>query len=205
MALRPYACGQVDLPGLTPMNTLPIVPGYTVRPITLDDAPAWAHYVCRPEVMRHTSSTATTADELRPMLERMLAGGPEAPVRFVIQRAGEAAIIATVGFHTISALNGTAEITYDVAPGHWGRGIATVACRAATAWGFTVRGWHRIQGTTLLANIGSQRVLERCGYRREGVLRNFRIVRGRPADYLMHAVIAGDPLNRAADATPSAA
>jgi RimJ/RimL family protein N-acetyltransferase len=142
--------------------------------------------------MRHTSSTASTADELRPMLERVLAGGPEAPLRLVVQRPGEAAIVATVGFHTISALNGTAEITYDVAPEHWRQGIATAACRAASAWGFKVRGWHRIQGTTLLANTASQRVLERCGYQREGVLRNYRIVRGVPTDYLMYAVIAGE-------------
>jgi [ribosomal protein S5]-alanine N-acetyltransferase len=175
-----------------PATTLPSIAGYTVRPIALEDAQAWASYVCMPQVMAHTSSTARTAEDLMPMIERMLAGGTDSPIRFVLQPPGSTAIVATVGFHTVSALNGTAEITYDVAPHCWDQGIATAACRAATSWGFQVRGWHRIQATTVLANVRSQRVLERCGYLREGVVRNFRVVRGLPADYIMYSAVPGD-------------
>jgi len=177
---------------VAPAATLPDIAGFTVRPITLDDAQAWASYVCLPQVMEHTSSTARTAEDLRPMLERVLAGGADAPIRFVLQPSGSTAIVATIGFHTVSSLNGTAEISYDVAPHCWGQGIATVACRAATAWGFRVRGWHRIQATTLPANARSQRVLARCGYLREGVVRHFRVVRGQPADYCMYSAVPGD-------------
>ena len=171
---------------------LPAIAGYTVRPIARGDAQAWASYVCLPQVMAHTSSTARTAEDLMPMIERMLAGGADSPLRFVLQPPGCVEIVATVGFHTISSLNGTAEITYDVAPQCWGQGIATAACRAATAWGFQVRGWHRIQATALLANVRSQRVLQRCGYVHEGVARSFRIVRGQPADYFMYSALPGD-------------
>lgn len=171
---------------------LPDIAGYTARPITLEDAQAWASYVCLPQVMEHTSSTARTAGDLLPMIERILAGGADSPIRFVLQPPGSTAIVATVGFHTVSSLNGTAEITYDVAPHCWGQGLATAACRAATAWGFQVRGWHRIQATTVLANVRSQRVLERCGYLREGLVRNFRVVRGLPADYFMYSAVPGD-------------
>jgi ribosomal-protein-alanine N-acetyltransferase len=100
--------------------------------------------------------------------------------------------VATVGFHTISSLHGTAEITYDVSPSHWGRGIATAACRAATLWAFNVKGWHRVQATTLLQHARSQRVLERCGYQKEGLVRNLRLVRGRPMDYWLYSAIPGD-------------
>jgi len=100
--------------------------------------------------------------------------------------------VATVGFHTISALNGTAEVTYDVAPAHWGRGIASAACRAATLWGFEAKGWHRVQATTVLPHVRSQRVLERCGFRREGLVRHFRRVRGVPTDYWLYSAIPGE-------------
>ena len=173
----------------------PAVPGFIVRPITIEDAEPLARYVCMPEVMEHTSSTARTPEDQKPMLERKLVAGADSPVRFVLQRPGDAAIMATVGFHTISSLNRTAEITYDVAPHHWGTGIATAACLAATDWGFQVRGWHRIQATTVLANVRSQRVLERCGYVREGVVRNFRLVRGQPTDYYMYSVIPGQAVD----------
>jgi len=189
--LRDEAQGQQAAPAL-PAMALPSIAGHTVRPMALEDAQAWASYVCLPQVMEYTSSTARTAEDLVPMIERILAGSADSPIRFVLQPAGSTAIVATVGFHTVSSLNATAEITYDVAPHCWGQGLATAACRAATAWGFQVRGWHRIQATTLLANVGSQRVLERCGYLQEGVVRNFRVVRGLPADYRMYAAVPGD-------------
>lgn len=173
-------------------TALPAIAGFTVRPITLDDAQACASYVCLPQVLEHTSSTAHSAADLLPMIQRMGAGSADAPIRFVLQPPGSTAIVATVGFHTVSSLNGTAEITYDVAPHCWGQGIATAACHAATIWGLQVCGWHRIQATTLLANVRSQRVLQRCGYLREGVVRNFRVVRGQPADYCMFSIIPGD-------------
>jgi [ribosomal protein S5]-alanine N-acetyltransferase len=171
---------------------LPQVPGFTVRSIELDDAASWAGYVCLPEVRQHTSSTATTVEDVRVEIQRTLAVEPNTPIRFALLPEGRTTVVATVGFHTISAVFGTAEITYDVAPSHWGLGIATAACRGATLWGFEVKGWHRVQATTVLPNVRSQRVLERCGFKREGLLRNFRLVRGAPADYWLYSAIPGE-------------
>jgi ribosomal-protein-alanine N-acetyltransferase len=167
-----------------------IVPGFTVRPISIEDAGAWAAYACLPEVKLHTSSTASSVEDVEREITKTLANDAAAPIRFVLQQGGQLA--ATVGFHTISPLNRTAEITYDVAPALWGQGIATAACRAATHWGLHVRGWHRVQATTVLLNAGSQRVLERCGFKREGQLRNFRVVRGEPATYWLYSALPGE-------------
>ena len=170
----------------------PIIPGFAVRPIRLEDAVAWASYVLLPEVKLHTSSTAMTVGDVEREIRKTLAEEPGTAIRFVLKADATRQLIATVGFHTISALNGTAEITYDVAPLHWGKGIASAACGAATVWGFEVRGWHRVQATTVLSNIGSQRVLERCGFKREGLVRNFRLVRGEPTDYWLYSAIPGE-------------
>jgi [ribosomal protein S5]-alanine N-acetyltransferase len=170
----------------------PIIPGFSVRPIELADADAWAAYACLPEVKLHTSSTAANVEDVRRDIQKTLADEPGSPIRFVLEAQGRGPIVATVGFHTISALNGTAEVTYDVAPSHWGQGIATAACRAATWWAFEVRGWYRVQATTVLPHVASQRVLERCGFKREGLLRNFRVVRGEPRDYWLYAAIPGE-------------
>ena len=171
---------------------LPQVSGYKVRPVQLDDAAAWASYSCLPEVKIHTSSAVSTVADVEAMIERILASAPSLPMRFVLQQTGSSAVQATVGFHTVSSLNGTAEISYDVAPAYWGRGIATAACRAATIWAFEVAGWHRVQATTLLPNVASQRVLEKCGFKLEGLVRNFRVVAGRPADYWLYSAIPGE-------------
>lgn len=171
---------------------LPRIAGFVVRPVVLDDAAAWASYACLPAVKEHTSSTDETVDDVRATIERILAASPRLPTRFMLLDEATNTLVASVGFHTISVLNRTAELSYDVAPSHWGRGIATAACRAATVWAFEVAGWHRVQATTVLSNLRSQRVLQKVGFVREGLVRHFRIVRGRPADYWLFAALPGE-------------
>lgn len=163
-----------------------------VRALRMDDIHDWAAYALLPEVKEYTSSVVSTVDDLRPIIQRSLVGEPSSPIYFAVLDLSENKMIGSVGFHSVSAANGTAEITYDVAPTHWNRGIAKAACRTALCWGFEEKGWYRIQATTLLAHIRSQRVLERCGFKREGIVRNFRVVRGVPADYLLYSVLPGE-------------
>ncbi|MCX2864667.1 GNAT family protein [Paucibacter sp. PLA-PC-4] len=167
--------------------------GFSLRPIRPNDAQVWTAYACLPEVKLHTSSTAASVDDIRRKIDKTLSGDVAAPIRLaIVKAAGAAELVAPVGFLTISPLNGTAEVTYDVTPAHWRQSIASAACRAATLWGFAQRGWHRIQATSVLPNIGSQKMLERCGFPREGLLRNFRLVRGQQTDFWMYAAMPGD-------------
>ena len=41
----------------------------------------------------------------------------------------------------------------------------------------------RIQAAAVDTNVGSQRVLDRCGFVREGMLRSYRLIRGEPRDF----------------------
>lgn len=89
-------------PNLAPA---PLIPGFTVRPVCMEDAEAWAAYAVLPEVKAFTRSTVTTVDDVRQII---------------------------------------------------------------------------------------QRVLERCGFQREGKVRNYRVMRGEPADYWLYAAVPGD-------------
>lgn len=63
------------------------------------------------------------------------------------------------------------------AVGYWlraearGRGAATVAVQLIARWAFDVLGVRRLELTTAPDNVASQRVAERVGFIREGVLR----------------------------------
>lgn len=175
-------------------NGLPVIdfPGLRLRRLRLDDAAAWAEYATLPEVTQHTSSTAASVADVAAVIERGLEREPASPVHFAIVETAGGRLVAHVGFHTISPLNRSAEVTYDVHPDRWGRGIARAACAAALRWGFAERGWQRIQATTLESNLASQAVLRRCGFAFEGRLRAFRVVRGEPRDYLMFSRLPGD-------------
>jgi [ribosomal protein S5]-alanine N-acetyltransferase len=62
------------------------------------------------------------------------------------------------------------EIGYWLAEEYWGQGIATAALRQMTDYGFTDRHFRKLFASVLTPNIASMRVLEKCGYQREGIL-----------------------------------
>jgi len=64
-----------------------------------------------------------------------------------------------------------AELGYVVAPEARGRGVATAMLRALTAWAFE-QGILRATLIINVENVASERVAERCGYVREGLMRS---------------------------------
>jgi RimJ/RimL family protein N-acetyltransferase len=65
------------------------------------------------------------------------------------------------------------EIGYVVGSAARGRGVATRVLRLLTEWGFSQLGLERIELWIDVTNTGSERVAERAGYVREGVLRSY--------------------------------
>lgn len=186
-------------------TTSPAVHGVqvTLRPIEHANAAAWFEYAGNAEVMRHTSSSVRTIEDLYPILGRIDSPEAGSPFHFAVCAQPGGQLVGTVGFHTISVLNRTAEITYDLHPAHWGNGIATAVCAATAAWGFSALGLVRVQATVLEANAASIGVLRRCGFQFEGKLRNFRIVRGEPRDYLLYALVPDDRPSAASPQAPA--
>jgi len=64
-------------------------------------------------------------------------------------------------------------------------GIACAACETLVRRAFEHVGLVLVQGTALVTHMPSQRVLEACAFEREGLLRNYRLVRGSPGDFWM--------------------
>jgi RimJ/RimL family protein N-acetyltransferase len=63
----------------------------------------------------------------------------------------------------------TAEIGYWIGEPFWNKGIATKAVQLITAYGFNELGLVRIHTGIFEYNKISMRVLEKCGYRKDGV------------------------------------
>ena len=84
-----------------------------------------------------------------------------------------------------------AEIGYWVRRDERGRGIAPAALRLISTWGFD-RGYRRLQLHADVENEASQRVAEKAGYRREGVLRAWIEQDGVPRDHVLYSLLASD-------------
>ena len=81
------------------------------------------------------------------------------------------------------------ELTYLYARPFWGHGYATEAARAVLEVGFRELDLHRIYATCRPANMGSARVLEKLGMRREGHLVQHRWMKGSWQDSLLYAIL----------------
>jgi [ribosomal protein S5]-alanine N-acetyltransferase len=75
-----------------------------------------------------------------------------------------------------------------------GRGIAVEALSLVTVWAFRDYGVVRVQPVTRLDNKRSQRVAERCGFSREGVLRAWEPFKGEQPDVVMWSRLVNDPV-----------
>uniref|UniRef100_A0A0D9ZEB7 N-acetyltransferase domain-containing protein n=1 Tax=Oryza glumipatula TaxID=40148 RepID=A0A0D9ZEB7_9ORYZ len=88
------------------------------------------------------------------------------------------------------------ELGYVVARAHWGKGVATAAVRRAVAavLGGEVSGLARVEALVDVDNRASQRVVEKAGFRREGVLRRHYWHKGRVRDLVMYSFVSSDQL-----------
>ncbi|WP_431208060.1 GNAT family N-acetyltransferase [Burkholderia cepacia] len=167
-------------------------PGLSLRQLERADLDAWYAYLSMPDVFRHTSWNLRSPDDLLPLFDTIESTDPDSIRRLAVIDDASGALAGTIGLHTVSTVNRSAEIAYDLAPSHWGRGVASALCAAVTAWAFADGGFMRVQGVVLTSNAGSARVLQKCGYRYEGLLRAYRMVRGTPGDFAMYARLATD-------------
>jgi RimJ/RimL family protein N-acetyltransferase len=102
--------------------------------------------------------------------------------------------LGTVSVHSINPVQADAEIGYRVVPAVRGRGVATEAVTATTAWAFVHLRLVRIELVHAVANPPSCAVATRAGYRLEGRLRqSFVYGDGVRYDEHLHARLAGDP------------
>jgi RimJ/RimL family protein N-acetyltransferase len=89
-----------------------------------------------------------------------------------------------------------AEIGYWVARETRGRGVASRAVVLLGGWLFEALGLARLQTHTETDNVASQRVAERAGFTREGVLRSYELIEGRPINVVMFAALPGELISR---------
>ena len=78
---------------------------------------------------------------------------------------------------------------------HWGQGIATIALRAAIP--AALRQFPelvRVQAMVEVENEGSQKVLEKLGFCREGVLRKYGFCKGEIRDLVVFSLLRTDQL-----------
>lgn len=161
-----------------------------LRPLRANDLPVWSDYLNDPVVFGHTSWDHPSAADLAAYLGSHEHKEPGHLLRLAIATQAGDELVGTIGYHTVAPSHRSAELAYDMAPRFWGRGWMSAAGEAMLRWAHEDAGLLRVQATVLESNWRSQKTLARLGFAREGLLRSYRLVRGRPGDFFMYAHIA---------------
>jgi RimJ/RimL family protein N-acetyltransferase len=110
----------------------------------------------------------------------------------LVEPRDEGALLGGGSLNAISVEQGRAAIGYWLAPWARGRGVATHAVRLLANWAFADLELARVELTCGPDNRASQRVAERCGFTREGILRSHIPFRGSRRDTVMYSLLPGE-------------
>jgi RimJ/RimL family protein N-acetyltransferase len=164
VALRPWTLDDVDV--VTRACQDPEIPCWTMvpTPYTEADARDWLRQVTDPAIEDHLALAMTTRDG--------------------------ADFVGSMSLFMVKA--GVGEFGYWTALEMRGRGYTTRALKLLARWAFDELRLPRLQLGTLPGNTSSERVAEKAGFSREGVLRSYLDQRGERRDVLMWSVLPGE-------------
>ncbi|GAA3724741.1 GNAT family protein [Gordonia hankookensis] len=178
-----------------------------LRPVRLRDAKAWSELRIRNQntlLPWEPSGIGSWAERHHPgswpplysVLRAEAKRGAVLP--FVIELDGRYVGQLTVGNIQRGAVR-SAWIGYWVDAQHFGQGIATAAVALGVDHCFGPVGLHRLDATVQPANVASQAVLTKVGFRREGLLERYMDVNNRWRDHILFALTAEEIAGSAAE------
>jgi ribosomal-protein-alanine N-acetyltransferase len=168
-----------------------------LRPIVPADAPAVFLYASNPAVTRFTLfETHQTIDDSRWFTEeytrsRYVNREPD-PFGIVLKADPLKNAVGALGIHWASQPNLVMEFGYSLAEPYWGRGLIVEAAGPVICYVFEEYAVERLQAQVFVGNDASERVLQKLGFNREGVLRSLIERRGRRWDIVMYSLLRAE-------------
>ena len=167
--------------------------GARLRPLRAADAAAVYAYLRDPAVTEFTSYPVVSGPLVEEMIERYLSRWAAGELsKWGIAVPHDDRIVGTCGFNEWSKIHRWAELAFDLAPTHWGKGLMRQAVAAVLQWTYRQDQVNRVHAFVRSDNARSERLLERSGFVREGCLRSFRVCRGQPHDFYIYGLLRSD-------------
>ena len=163
-----------------------------LRPYRGSDFDDAHSYAVMPEVSQFMDWGPNTAEATRSFLEHCVAASEHPEERgyfFAVTLRSDGRMIGGCDLGSAHSSNRTADMGYCLHPDFWGCGYATEAATAVLGLAFGPLGLHRVTATSDPDNVGSWRVLEKLGMRREGHEREADWFKGRWHDRLRYAIL----------------
>lgn len=130
------------------------------------DRGPWAALNADPEVMAHFPGTLSREESDRSAERNQAELAERGWGLWAVEVVGGPPFIGSVGLAVPgfeASFTPCVEVGWRIARGHWGRGYAPEAARAAVAFGFDELGLGEIVSFTVVGNTSSRRVMEKLG------------------------------------------
>ena len=165
-----------------------------LRRIAMRDAKDIFAYSRDPEVARHVLWSAQkelgeARDYCRFMMKRYRS---DLPSSWGVVQKSTGRLVGTIGYMDYSEDNACVEVGYSLARWLWNGGYMTEALSRVIAYTFETMDVNRIEAQHELDNPASGRVMEKCGMKKEGVLRQRLYNKGKFVDVALWAILRED-------------
>lgn len=162
-----------------------------LRQIEKDDASSILIYLSDKEVMKYygLEPFKTIKEALSEISWYRSIRNKRTGIRWGITLKGKNEIIGSCGFFNMIPQHYRTEIGYELHRNYWRQGIASEALEAIVRYGFESMNIQRMEALIEPLNISSQRLAEKQGFLREGLLRSYEFTRDKFDDLYMYALL----------------
>lgn len=105
---------------------------------------------------------------------------------------GEERVIGNCTLWHLDLSSACGELGYELHRDYWGKGIASEAANAVLKFGFSEMGLNRIEALPFRHNVSSHKLLDRLGFKLEGVMRQKHLFKGTYYDQFFYGMLKDD-------------
>lgn len=109
----------------------------------------------------------------------------------IAEPTNESKIIGTIGFNSIIPEH-KAQLGYDLKSTQWKRGIITEVIDCVLNYAFNNLNINRVEAEVMPGNFASERVLEKNGFLKEGLFRDWMFWNNRHYDMYIYSILKSD-------------
>ena len=163
----------------------------SLRLLTMDDVDFIYRHFRDPRVTEYLMDEPPVADvaEARAIISFFLEPEGKRQNRWAIVRKEDNRVIGTCGYHHWEKSYFRSEIGYDLSPDCWGHGYMAEALRAMIRNGFERMGLNRLDALVYVGNDRSLQLLQKLGFKKEGLLRDYFHLDGTFYDHYLLALL----------------
>lgn len=162
-----------------------------LRKLTMRDANDVFEYASMPEVSKHVTWDyhRTLADSMGFLKSVIMQYENGVPSSWGIVHKENNKLIGTGGYHNWNTEDRRAEVGYAISSHYWNKGLMTESLKVMLKFGFEVMALNRIEARCKIENSASERVMQKCGMKYEGTLRQQMFVKGVYHDLKLYSIL----------------